>query len=576
MDNNTIASIFEEIANILDIQGADIFRINAYKRASITIANCAFDLRQMVEKNPQDIEKIPGIGKSLKDKIVELINTGTCKEYEELKKNFPKGLLEMLRIRGIGPKKVKLFYSKLGITNLKQLKAAAQSHKLQGLEKMGEKSEQDILKAIEEYSHFSLERHLFSEALLEAEIYIEYMKKCKDVKKIQYAGSLRRAQDTIGDIDLLVIVKDPKKSCEAVMDHFTKYKEVLDTVSKGNTKSSVILQSGINVDLRVIDDDSFGAALHYFTGSKSHNIHIRDLAKKKGLKISEYGIFKGKKMIGGKKEEEIFETVGLPFIIPELRKNDGEIEYGLKHKKFPKFIELGDIKGDLHVHSVFSDGKDTISDMADEFIKRGYKYFAIADHSSVMGITGGMGSRAIKNQWEEIDALNKKLNGRIKILKGCEVDILKDGSLDFSDDILKQLDVVIISAHMFNRLPKEEQTKRLIAAIKNPYSMILGHPSGRLINKRAEMEFDVEKVIDACVQHKVAIEINANPLRLDLIDRYVKIAKDKGAKFVINTDAHSTDQAEFMKFGVGIARRGWLTKEDVLNAQDLAEFDSYF
>ena len=576
MDNNTIAGVFEEIANILDIQGADFFRINAYKRASITIANCAFDLRQMVEKNPQDIEKIPGIGKNLKDKIVELINTGTCKEYEDLKKNFPKGLLEMLRLRGIGPKKVKLFYSKLGITDLKQLKEAAISHKLQGLEKMGEKSEQDILKAIEEYSHFSLDRHLFSEALLEAEMYIEYMWRCKDVKKIQYAGSLRRAQDTIGDIDILVIVKNPEKSCKNVMKHFTGYKEILEKVSEGDTKSSVILQSGINVDLRVIDDGSFGAALHYFTGSKSHNIHIRDLAKKKGLKISEYGVFKGGKMIAGKTEEEIFKYAGLPFIIPELRKNDGEIEYGLKYKKFPKFIEPTDIKGDLHVHSVFSDGKDTLSAMADEFIKRNYKYFAITDHSSVMGITGGMGSRAIKNQWEEIDELNKKLKGKIKILKGCEVDILKDGSLDFSTDILKQLDVVIISAHMFNRLPKDEQTKRLIEAIENPYSMILGHPSGRLINKRAEMEFDVEKIIDACIQNKVAIEINSNPQRLDMIDKYVKIAKDKGAKFVINTDSHSTDQAEFMKFGVGIARRGWLTKEDVLNAQDLTEFDNYF
>lgn len=576
MDNKGIAEVFEEMGNMLDINGVDFFRVNAYRKAALTIVNLPNDLRQVVDRNPQELDQIPGIGKALKEKIIELVQTGKCKEHEEMKKNFPPGLLEMMNLRGVGPKKIKLFFSKLKITNIKQLKAAAEKHLLRDLEKMGEKSENDILKAIEEYGTFSSDRHLIDEALQEAERYVEYLKKCDEVKKVQYAGSLRRWQETIGDIDILITVKDPGKSHEKVMKHFVEYKEVLKTLSLGDTKSNVVLQSGIQVDLRVVADEVFGAALHYFTGNKDHNIKIRDLAKKKGLKISEYGVFKGEKFIGGKTEEEIFKAVGLPYIIPEIRKNDGEIEYGLEHKSFPKFIELEDIKADLHNHTSYSDGGNSLEEMAEAFINKGYEYFAVTDHSSIMGVTGGMGTKEIKQQWSEIEKLNKKLKGKIRILKGCEVDILKNGELDFSDEILKNLDVVIISAHMFNRLDSEDQTKRLIAAIENPYSMILAHPTGRLINKRVEMEFDMEKIIKACVQNKVALEINSHPSRLDLSDKYVRIAKESGAKFVINTDSHSVDNPELMKFGIGIARRGWLTKEDVLNARSFSKFDTWF
>lgn len=576
MDNKGIAAVFAEIGNMLDINGVDFFRVNAYRKAALTIENSPNDLRQIVERNPQELDKIPGIGKALKEKIIELVQTGKCKEHEEMKKNFPPGLLEMMNLRGVGPKKIKLFFGKLKITTIKQLKEAAEKHLLRGLEKMGEKSENDILKAIEEYGSFSSNRHIIDEALSEAETFVEYFKKCPEIKHIQYAGSLRRCQETIGDIDILTTVKDPGKSHEKVMKYFTNYKEILKVVSLGDTKSSVVLQSGIQVDLRVVANENFGAALHYFTGDKSHNVKIRDLAKKKGLKVNEYGVFKGEKMIGGKEEEDIFKAVGLPYIIPELRKNDGEIEYGLKHKSFPKFIELKDIKADLHSHSTYSDGENSIEEMADAFIKKGYEYFAVTDHSSIMGVTGGMGTKEIKKQWEEIEKLNKKLKGKIRILKGCEVDILKNGELDFSNEVLKKLDVVIISAHMFNRLSYEDQTKRLLTAIESPYPMILAHPTGRLINKRAEMEFDMEKVIEACVQNKVALEINSNPNRLDLTDKYVRIAKDKGAKFTIDTDAHSVDHPEFMKFGVGIARRGWLTKAEVLNTRSFAEFDTWF
>ncbi len=574
MDNKTIASVFDEMGDILEIKGADFFRVNAYRKAALTVGNLAKDLRQLVDKNPQDITRIPGIGNALRDKIVELIETGKCNEHEEMKKGFPNGLLEMLKLRGLGPKKVKLFYSALRITTIKQLKAAAEKHLLRDLERMGEKSEAEVLKAIDEYAQFSTDRHLINKALQEAKRYIEFMKKCKSVKEIEFAGSLRRRRETIGDIDILVTVKDTGESHLDVIAHFTNYGEVLNVIAKGDTKSSVKLQSGINVDLRVVAQESFGAALNYFTGSKEHNIRLRTLAIRKNLKLNEYGLMKGKKMVAGKSEKEVFEALGLPYIEPELRKNDGEIEYALKHKKMPKLVNLKDLKADLHTHSEYSDGENTIEEMAESFVSLGYKYFAVTDHSSVMGVTGGMGSKDIKKQWKEIDSLNKRLP--IKILKGCEVDILKDGSLDFSDDILKGLDITIISAHLFSRLDEDSQTERLIRAIENPYSNILGHPTGRLLNRRPEMKFDMNKIIDACVANKVALEINCNPSRLDLVDKYVRIAKEKGAKFVLSTDAHNTNQTKFMELGIGIARRGWLEKRDVLNTGTLKEFDSYF
>ncbi|PIZ76533.1 hypothetical protein COY05_01060 [Candidatus Peregrinibacteria bacterium CG_4_10_14_0_2_um_filter_38_24] len=576
MDNKKIASIFEEMADIFDIKGDSVFKINAYRKAGHVIANFPYDLRDVVAKDPRQLENIPSVGKGLKDKIIELVNTGKCEEHDELRKAIPKGLLELLEIRGIGPKKVKALYLNLKVQSINDLKEACEKHKVRDLLGMGKKTENEIMKAISEHAYFSTKRHLISEAMQEAKRVISFMEKCDDVKRIGYAGSLRRRQETIGDIDILVTVKNPKKSSETVMTYFNSYREILTILSKGDTKSSVVLQSGIQVDLRVIDDESFGAAMHYFTGSKDHNIKIRDLAKKKGLKINEYGVFKGEKMIAGKTEEEVFKSVGLPYIIPENRYNNGEIEYGLKNKKFPEFIELKDMKGDLHNHTTYSDGKASIEEMAEAFIAKGYEYFAVTDHSSIMAIVNGMSTKDIQRQWKEIDELNKKLKGKIRILKGCEVDILKDGSLDFNDDVLKQLDIVVISAHMYGTLPYDAQTERLLTAIENPYAKILGHPTGRLINKRAPMEFDMEKVIEACVQNHVAIEINSSPSRLDLPDIFIKIAKDKGAKFVIDTDSHSVEQPDFMEYGVFNARRGWLTKDDVLNTKSLGKFDTYF
>jgi DNA polymerase (family X) len=571
MDNKKVAEVFTEIGNILEIQGENFFKVNAYRKAALTVENFAQDFRKLVKETPVELNNIPGIGKALKEKIIELVETGQCEYHQKLKAGFPAGLLEMLKLRAVGPKKVKLFYTQLAIKTIDELKAAAEKGLLRDLPKMGEKSETEILKAIEEFSQFSQDRTLIHDALEEAEAYIEYMRGCPEIEKIQYAGSLRRAKESIGDIDILVTVKDTEASKDTVMGHFVSYAEVMNVIAEGDTKSSVILESGIQVDLRVLPMESFGAALHYFTGSKDHNIKMRDIAKKRGMKVNEYGLFEGDKMLAGETEEEMFKQLDLPWIPPEMRQNKGEFEYAIKHGKVPNLIQLEDIRGDLHNHSNYSDGKNTIIEMAEAFAGRGYEYFAMTDHSAMMGVTGGMGVDDINRQWKEIDELNEDFAGRIRILKGCEVDILKDGSLDFGDEVLKELDVVIISAHMHNRLSAEEQTTRLIRAIENPYSRILGHPTGRLINQRPEMEFDMEKVIEACIENGVILEINSNPKRLDLAGKYVRIAKDMGAIFAINTDAHSLANQAFMKFGVGVARRGWLEAEDVINTYSLKE-----
>lgn len=569
MDNKKIAEVFEQMADMLEISGESFFRVNAYRKGALTVENLGEDLRKVLEGGEKAIEEIPGIGKALSEKIIELVDTGKCQAYEKMKAGFPSGLLEILKLRGVGPKKVKLFYENLAVDSVAKLKEAAEKGLIRDLPKMGEKSEAEILTAISEFEQFSDERVLVHIASYEAERLIDYLSGLAELLKIEYAGSLRRRQESIGDIDILATAKDPQKVKEKVMSYFTAYDEVLTVVAQGDTKSSVILKSGIHCDLRLVEPKSFGAALHYFTGSKEHNIVIRDLAKKQGLKVNEYGVFEGEKWVCGETEEEIFELFGLPWVPPELRKGDIEFAYGLQHKKFPRLVEEDDLRGDLHCHSVYSDGKRTVEEMAQAMLEKGYEYFAITDHSKAMGITGGMDEAKIRRQWKEVDSLNKKFAGKIRILKGCEVDILRDGDLDFGEEILKELDIVVASAHLHGRLPADQQTKRLIRALENPYVKILGHPMGRLINKRAEMEFDLDAVIRAAIENNVALEINASPSRLDLPDKYLRRAKEMGAKFTIDTDSHDSDQVDFMRFGVGIARRGWLTKADIVNARTL-------
>jgi len=591
MDNQRIAEVFQEIADILEIQGVNRFRILAYQKAAQNISIMARDLKDLYQEDPKKLEEIPGIGKDLAGKIVELITTGKCAFHQQLLKTFDKGLLDILRVRGVGPKKVMLFYSQLGIDSIPKLKHAAETGVLRDLPGMGEKSETEILNSLGEYEKHR-ERMTLYDAFIQASKLVSYMKKCPLIDQVEYAGSLRRMKETIGDIDILVTAKNPKKDTAKIMDYFLKYPDMEKVLAHGETKSAMILHSGVQTDIRVLDRKIFGAALHYFTGSKAHNIVIRDRAKKMGLKVNEYGVFKlkqakGKKepeeiLVGGKTEEEVFKIVGVPFIIPEMREDRGEVEAALKHK-LPKPINLWDLRGDLHVHSRWSDGTQEIETIARAYMEAGFEYIALTDHSPAVTVAHGLTLDRFKLQWDEIDAINadfekaaKKGARPFKILKGVECDILPDGSMDLPDKVLAKMDIVIASVHSRFRLTEKEQTERIVKALHNGYVKILGHPTGRLINEREPYEVDMEKVIEAAVHNHVALEINSQPSRLDLYDYYCKLAKEKGAKFTIDSDSHHTSQLNFLQFGISVARRGWVEKGDVLNTLPLKDLFKYW
>lgn len=582
MDNHKIANIFQEMGDILEIQGANRFRVLAYHKAAQNVTDLPRDLKDIYQEDPKKLEQIPGIGKDLAAKIVELITTGKCKAYENLLKTFDKGLLDMLHIRGVGPKKIQLFFATLGINSVEKLREAAELGKLRDLPGMGKKSEEEILLSLNDYEKHT-ERMLLSTALREAEKLILYLKKNPLVKKAEYAGSLRRMKETIGDIDILA----SGENVEKIMDHFLQFPDVKKILGRGPTKTSVLLNSGIQSDLRVLDEKIFGAALHYFTGSKAHNVNVRDRAKKMGLKLNEYGLFAlGKSkdeeppketLIGGRTEEEVFKLIGLPYMIPEIREDRGEVEAAL-YGKLPQPIELKDLHGDLHVHSKWSDGREEIEDVARTYRDLGFEYIALTDHSPAVAVAHGLTPERFEMQWDEIDEINNDLEREAKkgksffrILKGVECDILPNGSMDLPDDVLQKMDVVVASVHSRFNLSKEEQTERVLKALKNPYVKIFGHPSGRLINRREPYAIDMEKIIAAAVPNGVAFEINSQPDRLDLFDYYCKMAKDHGAKFCIDSDSHSHNQIRFLKYGIAVARRGWIEKKDVLNTMPLKE-----
>ncbi|MBT5015930.1 DNA polymerase/3'-5' exonuclease PolX [Candidatus Peregrinibacteria bacterium] len=563
MENQRVAQIFQEIGDILELKGENRFRYLSYHRAAQTLLNLSKDIRKIYDNG--ELEGIPGIGKALAEKIAEILNTGKCGTHERLLAEFDKGLLELLTIRGLGPKKIKKFYDELGIDNIGKLKTAAEKGVLADLERMGEKSQADILKAIQEHEKHVARSHLITATFL-AEFLIGYMKDCSKVSRAEYAGSLRRGRETVGDIDILATGKDHNQ----IIRHFLAHQDVSLVLAQGETKASVILEGGVQVDLRVVDEKSFGAALYYFTGSKNHNIATRKLAIKKGLKINEYGVFKGEKSIAGKTEKEIFKVLGLPYIIPELREDQGEVQAGFDGK-LPKSVELADIRGDLHLHTNWSDGRNTLEEMVAAAQKLGYEYLCVSDHSTSARIANGLDLGRIKDQIKQVEALNKRLRG-FKVFKGAEVDILTDGSLDFPDEILAQLDWITASVHSKFTLSSAEQTARLIKAISNPYVHVLGHPTGQIVNRREPYELDIAAVARAAAKNNVALEINSN-MRLDLSATNIRIAKEHGVKFVINTDAHSIDQLGLMRFGVTTARRGWLEKGDVLNTLPIEALD---
>ncbi len=560
MKNQEIAKIFNDIADLLEIKGENPFRIRAYRRAALNLESFA---ENVAETPKEKLLQIPGIGQDLAAKVEEYVKTGKLRSYEDLKREVPEGLGVLLSVPSLGPKTAKLLSDKLKVKNLDDLERLAREHKLIGLPGIKEKTEENILKGVEMLKR-GMERQPLGKVLPIADDMVEHLKKRAPVNKISIAGSIRRWKDTIKDIDILATAGDSR----AVMSAFVHLPHVKDVLMQGPTKSSVIIHEGLQVDLRVVEEESFGAALAYFTGSKGHNIRLREMAVKAGLKINEYGIFREKddKKMGGEKEEDVYRILGLPFIPPELREDTGEIEAAIEGR-LPDLVTLDDIKGDLHVHTRRSDGSHDFHELIEEARKIGYAYMAITDHSKGLGIARGLSEERIIEEKREIEAINKRLRG-FRLLAGVEVDIRSDGHLDFSDEILKQLDIVVASIHSGFRQTREQITRRMVSAMRNSYVSIIAHPSGRLLGERDPYDLDMQEVLKVAKETGTAIEINAYPLRLDLNDMHAKMAKEMGTKMVISTDTHVISQFKYMTYGVSIARRGWLEKSDVLNTMD--------
>ena len=556
------------MADVLEIQGANPFRVRAYRNASLTVAGLARSLADMLAVS-EDLSKLPDIGKDLASKIREIVDTGRLAALEELEKDVPAGLVELTRLPGLGPKRVKSLHESLGIHDLEGLERAARKHRIRELPGFGAKTEQRIVEALARHEQ-NEGRHKLADVEGIADAYVEYLEAVAGVNRVVVAGSYRRRQETVGDLDILVTCKKGTP----VMKAFVEYEAVDAVSSRGTTRSTVVLRSGLQVDLRVVPEISYGAALYYFTGSKAHNVAVRTIAVKKKLKINEYGVFKGKQRVAGRTEEELFKTVGLRYIEPELRENRGEIEAAQKNR-LPHLVSLKDIRGDLHAHSSATDGHHSLREMAEAAKSRGYVYLAITDHSKRVTIAHGMDEARLRRQIDAIDRLNATLKG-MRILKGVEVDILKDGSLDIRDSVLKRLDVVVGAIHSGFGARRVEQTERIIRAMDNPYFNILAHPTGRLINQRPTYEVDMERVMRAALERGCFLELNAQPDRLDLNDVHCRMAKDLGLKLAIATDAHSTSCLDYMRFGVDQGRRGWLEPGDVLNTRSWRELKTLF
>lgn len=563
MKNLIIAEIFEDIADILEIKGDNPFKIRAYKRAALSMRALAEDVETLAEDG--NLLEIPGIGKDLEAKIVEVIKTGRLKHYEELKKEVPQAILDLMSVPGVGPKTAKVLYEKLKIKNMDDLEKKARQHKISGLPGLKEKAEENILRGIELVKKRS-ERMSLKEALDLGKELVAKLKKAPGIKRISVAGSLRRMKETVRDIDILVTSHKHK----AVMNAFVKLPMVESVLAHGDTKSSILTESGVQVDVRVVEEESFGAALVYSTGSQAHNIHIRHIAKTMGLKVNEYGVFNEKtgKKIAGAEEADVYKALKLAYIQPELREDRGEIEAASKGA-LPDIIKLSDIKGDLHVHTKWSDGVHSIEEMARAAKALGYEYVALTDHSKTLKVARGLSEKDVLRKLEEIERINKKLKG-IRILSGTEVDILQDGSLDYDDNILKRFDIVVAAIHSGFKQSKERLTNRVVKAMESGRVHILAHPTGRLMGSRDAYELDFDKVFKTAKATRTFLEISSFPDRLDLDDINSRAAKDAGVKLAIGTDSHMADQLSSMALGVSVARRAWLEKKDVLNTFKLA------
>ena len=600
MQNLEIATVLRELADLLEIKGSNPFRIRAYRNAVRTVEGLTRPLADLVAQE-EDLTELPGIGKDMAGHIRELVETGRLTRLEALWEEVPRSLVDLMSLEGVGPKKAKKLWTELGVTTVDELEAAVEAGKVETLEGFGKKSTQKILQSIQDF-RANQGRFLLSEADTLVTPLLAHLEATPGVERVEVAGSYRRRKETVGDVDVLVLCEENR---EAVMERFTGFAGAQRVVSAGETRVRILLSSGLPVDIRILPRESYGAALHYFTGSKEHNVAIRTLAVKEGLRVSEYGVFReepeseagkgrtgdagaaetGKgsqegrshpmagERLGGEAEEEVFRAVGLPWIPPVLRENRGELD-AARHGRLPELVRLEDIRGDLQMHSTWSDGKASILEMALACKDRGYEYLSLTDHSQAVTVANGLTPERVRQQWEEMDGLREELAG-IHLFRSLEVDILKDGSLDMPDEILEGLDLVLVSVHSFMNMTQGEMTERVIRGIQHPQVDILAHPTGRILNRRQPFEMDVEAILQAAAELQVAVELNAHPSRLDLHDGHLRRARELGVRVAINTDAHSPRDLGLMTYGIDQGRRGWLEAGDVLNAMSLEDFQAW-
>jgi len=559
--NADIAAIFEQIADLLEIRGDNPFRIRAYRNAARSVGEFGREFKSLIESGA-GLPKLPGIGADLGAKILEIVATGHCAALDKLRQKMPPAITELLKIPGLGPKRVQALNRELGIATVTQLKHAARAGQIRELAGFGAKTEQRILAGLDARAG-QAERVKLAVATQYAEALVEYLKRVRGVEQAVVAGSYRRMKDTVGDLDILVTAR----SAGMVMERFVAYDEVREVLARGDTKASVVLKSGLQADLRLVPADSYGAALHYFTGSKAHNIAVRRLAQARGLKVNEYGVFRGARRVAGETEESVFAAVGLPFIAPELREDRGEIE-AARAGRLPQLVTLADLQGDLHLHTRASDGRNSIREMALAAQTQRLTYIAITEHSRRLAVTRGLDPQRLARQIDEIDTLNAECAG-ITVLKGIEVDILEDGTLDLPDPVLARLDVVIAAVHGKFDLSRRRQTDRILRALDNRWVNLLAHPTGRLIGAREPYDVDMLRIVRKARSRRIFLELNSQPERLDLDDVMCQMARDEGVLVSINSDAHSTFDFASLHYGVGQARRGWLERDNVLNARGL-------
>jgi DNA polymerase (family 10) len=564
--NAEIARNLEEIADLLAVQGANRFRIRAYRTAAQSINTLPHDVASMVTEGA-DLTDLPGIGKDIAGKIQELVETGSLAQLEELRQDTSPDLANLLTVSGLGAKRVRTLHETLGISSLKELQQAAREGRVREVPGFGAKTERSLLEAIERQQNQNggEQRYKLSEADQLVSPLLDFLRAGGHIEALDVAGSYRRRQETIGDLDVLVI----SDAGGEVLSRFVQYENVGKVVSQGDTRATVVLRSGLQVDLRVVAPESYGAALLYFTGSKAHNIALRNRALARDLKISEYGVFRGDEYIAGATEAEVYATLDLPYVVPELRENRGEIDAATQGD-LPDLVCLEDMRGNLHTHSTASDGKANLEQLAQSAQERGLEYLAITDHSQRLTVANGLTPERLERQIEEIDGLNEKLDG-VTLLKGIEVDILEDGTLDLPDELLEQLDIVVCSIHSKLNLSGEQQTERVLRAIEHPACNIIAHPTGRLINRRPPYMLDMERVLNAMAEVGCHIELNAQPDRLDVNDIHARMARERGVKVAISTDAHRVAELDYLRFGVDQARRGWLEAADVLNTRVVLE-----